>query len=135
MPVMKMSATTTTTTTSTAWNADEGSSRAARTVAYFASFAALGLTLGAFGPTLPSLAERMGVTIGEIGSLFVARSLGFLLVSARGGRLYDRAPGHRVLAAMLLVMALSMALVPVVARQLVLAVVLCSLRAGAGLHD
>jgi FHS family Na+ dependent glucose MFS transporter 1 len=135
MPVMKMSATTTTTTTSTAWNADEGSSRAARTVAYFASFAALGLTLGAFGPTLPSLAERMGVTIGEIGSLFVARSLGFLLVSARGGRLYDRAPGHRVLAAMLLVMALSMALVPVVPRLWLLAFVIACLGAAEGLLD
>lgn len=111
------------------------SSRGARTAAYFAAMTGLGLTLGAFGPTLPGLAAQTGVGLGEIGSLFAARSLGFLLVSVRGGRLYDRVPGHRVMAAMLLVMALAAALVPTVPRLWLLAAVIALLGAAEGLLD
>lgn len=125
----------TTTTVPAGWDEGEESSRGARTAAYFASFAALGLTLGSFGPTLPGLAERTGVGLGEVGSLFVARSLGFLLVSTRCGRLYDRVPGHRVMAAMLFVMALMMALVPFVPRLWLLALVVGVLGAAEGTLD
>ena len=115
--------------------AERVSSRGARTAAYFAAIAGLGLSLGAFGPTLPGLAARTGVGLGDIGVLFVARSLGFLLVSVRGGRLYDRVPGHRVMAAMLSVMAAMMALVPAVPRLWPLAVVVAVLGAAEGTLD
>ncbi len=125
----------TTTSIETEYEAREKSSRAARTAAYFASLAAMGLTLGSFGPTLPSLATLTGASLGEVGSLFVARSMGFLLVSTRGGRLYDHAPGHRVLAAMLALMSLSMALIPFVPRLWLLAVVVAALGAAEGMLD
>lgn len=122
-------------TSAPATDTGAASSRGARTGAYFAAMACLGLTLGAFGPTLPGLAARTGVGVGEVGVLFAARSLGFLLVSARGGRLYDRVPGHRVMALMLALMASAMALVPLVPRLWVLAVVIALLGAAEGTLD
>lgn len=130
-----VSSAATTTTTGAAADAERGASRVARTAAYFAAMAGLGLTLGAFGPTLPGLAAQTGVGLGEIGSLFAARSLGFLLVSVRGGRLYDRVPGHRVMAAMLLLMSLAMALVPLTPRLWILAAVIALLGAAEGTLD
>ncbi|HZT57745.1 MAG TPA: MFS transporter [Pyrinomonadaceae bacterium] len=110
--------------------ADRGVARTSQTVGYFASFVALGLTVGTFGPTLPGLAAQVGAALGGAGFLFMARSLGYLVGSSRGGRLFDRASGHALMAAALLVMALTMALVPLVPALWVLPVVLLLLALG-----
>ena len=53
------------------------------------------------GPTLPGLAEQTHTALGAISLLFTAHALGYMLGSFLGGRLYDRIPGHPVMAAML----------------------------------
>ncbi len=88
------------------------SKRLAITFGYYAAFVALGLTTASLGPTLQNLADNTHSTLSEVSYLFTARSLGYLLGSLLGGRLYDRIKGHRVVGTVLLVMALTLALAP-----------------------
>ena len=83
-----------------------------QTGAYFAALVGLGLADAALGPTLPGLAMQTGVTIGAISVLFTARSLGYLCGSLLSGRLYDRLPGHAVMAAAALLLSAMLVLVP-----------------------
>lgn len=86
--------------------------RISKTAAYYLAFVALGMTTAALGPALPYLADQTGSLLSAISFLFTTRSLGYLLGSLQGGRLYDRVQGHPVMAAALVVMAVTMALVP-----------------------
>lgn len=88
--------------------------RLSKTLGYYAAFIVLGLVAASLGPTLPGLAEHTHSRLGEISFLFTARSLGFLLGALWGGRLYDRIPGHLLIAAVLGIMAVLMACVPLV---------------------
>lgn len=69
-----------------------------QTGVYFLSFILLGLISGLFGPTLPRLATVMGVSLGQAGMIFSARSLGHLFGSFFLGKRYDKYPGHPLLA-------------------------------------
>ncbi|MDA0709162.1 MAG: MFS transporter [bacterium] len=84
----------------------------ASTITYYAAFISLGLVVASLGPTLPGLAEIVGVPLAGISFLFATKSAGYLLGSLLGGRVYDRLPGHPVMGGVLLVMAGAMALVP-----------------------
>ena len=84
------------------------------TIAYYASFTAMGISMASLGPTLPNLAASTRAGLGAISILFTARSLGGLLGSVLGGQMYDRLRGHRVMALMILCMALFTALTPFV---------------------
>lgn len=86
----------------------------AQTGAYGAAFVALGMVTASLGPTISGLAANTGTTLGGISVLFTARSGGYLLGSFFGGRLYDRVTGHPVMVAMLVAMAVTMALSPVI---------------------
>ena len=88
--------------------------KALTTIAYYASFVAMGISMAAMGPTLPALAENTRAGLSAISILFTARSLGGLIGSVWGGQLYDRLRGHRVMALMILCMAILTALTPVV---------------------
>ena len=68
--------------------------------------------MASLGPTLPGLAEQVGVPLSQISFLFATRSGGYLMGTLLGGRLFDRLPGHPVLCLVLLVMAGAMAAVP-----------------------
>ncbi len=83
-----------------------------QTIAYFAAFVALGLSSSSMGPTLPGLAENTRTSLQSISFLFTARSLGYLIASSRGGKLYDKRRGNRVMAVALMGMAMLLALVP-----------------------
>ncbi len=98
-----------------------GSSKLFSTIGYYAAFIGLGAVAGIVGPTLPGLAKQTHSSLGDLGALFTARSLGYLLGSWRGGRIYDRLPGHPVMAAGLLGMAALLVLVPLVPWLWVLA--------------
>jgi FHS family Na+ dependent glucose MFS transporter 1 len=100
------------------------SPRAFNTYGYFATNVVLGLASAALGPTLPSLAANTGSTLGQVGVLFAARSLGTLLGAWRGGRLFDRLPGNPLIAGVLLVEAALLAVVPLSARLWLLASIL-----------
>ena len=99
------------------------------TAAYFAAFVALGLTTGSLGPTLTSLAEQTHVGLRAISYVFTARSVGYLLGSVRGGKLFDRRAGNPLIAAMLLMMAITMTLVPLTSRLWLLLLVMLMLGA------
>ncbi|MDZ4158973.1 MAG: hypothetical protein U1B80_04200, partial [Anaerolineaceae bacterium] len=82
------------------------------TLIYFIAFIALGLTRAALGATLPGLAEQTQSTFQQISYLFTAHSMGYLLGAYRGGRLYDRLPGHTLNAAALFGMTFLLVLAP-----------------------
>jgi len=107
----------------------------AKTIGYCVAFVALGLVMASLGPTLTGLAEHTRTHLSEISVLFTARALGYLIGSFQGGRLYDRVPGHPVMAAGLLVMAATMALVPAISWLWLLAAVLLVLGAAEGTVD
>jgi MFS transporter, FHS family, Na+ dependent glucose transporter 1 len=86
--------------------------RVSKTAAYYLAFIALGLTSASLGPTLPGLAENTKTHLREISFLFTARSLGYLIGSFFGGRLYDHRAGHPVMGVMLIGMVLALALIP-----------------------
>ena len=82
-------------------------------LAYFGSFVALGLALAALGPTLPGLADQTGTSLSQISIIFTVNSLGYILGSLLGGRLYDRLPSQPLMAGALLLMALSLIGIPI----------------------
>jgi FHS family Na+ dependent glucose MFS transporter 1 len=88
----------------------------AATGLYSTSFAALGLTFSILGPTLQTLASQTHSNLTDISLLFVARSIGSLVGSVGGGRLFDRFAGHRVAAVAMGVMIAATAFVPAASR-------------------
>lgn len=88
------------------------SGRLSKTLAYFSSYIALGLVLASLGPTLPGLATLTGAPLSLLSTIFVTRSTGYLTGALLGGRLFDRYPGHPLLATMLTVMAGCMVIIP-----------------------
>jgi FHS family Na+ dependent glucose MFS transporter 1 len=84
----------------------------AKTAGYYGAFVVLGIAVAALGPTLPGLAAHTRTALNAISFLFTARSLGYLLGSLLGGRLYDRLSGHPLMAGALILMAAMLALVP-----------------------
>src|SRR5512133_3887332 len=84
------------------------------TAAYYAAFIAMGISMASLGPTLPGLAENARASLSTISILFTARSLGSLVGSVWGGRAYDHLRGHRVMAWMIVSMAVLTALTPFV---------------------
>jgi len=107
----------------------------ARTIAYYASFIVLGLVTSSLGPTLQGLADHTGTRLSEISFVFLARASGYLLGSLLAGRVYDRLPGHWAMGGVLLLMALSAALAPVIPILWLLAGVLLLLGTAEGMLD
>lgn len=103
------------------------------TAAYYASFILLGLATAAEGPSLPTLARHTASALDRISLIFVTGALGYLIGSLAGGRAYDRWPGHRVMAAMLLCMTLAAVVYPLasVLGLLLLAAFIMGLAKGA----
>ncbi len=91
-------------------------SKMIKTVAYYVAFIALGLTSALLGPTLLGLAENTGSALALMSYSIMARSLGYLIGSSLGGRVYDRLRGHPVQGAALVTMALTFFLTPLAMR-------------------
>lgn len=85
-----------------------------QTAGYYAAFVALGLIGALLGPTLTSLAQHTQVPLDQISILFTGRSLGYLVGSLLGGRLYDRRPGNPLMAGFLGIIFLMMLLSPLI---------------------
>ena len=105
------------------------------TVAYFVAFVILGIVTASLGPTLPGLAAQTGVQLNQISILFTTRSLGYLIGSFLGGRLYDRVKGHPLMGLALLLMATALGLVPMIPMLWLLAIVLLFIGMGEGILD
>ena len=106
-----------------------------QTANYYAAFIVLGLASGSLGPTLPGLAAQTGILLGDAGVFFTARSLGYLLGSFQGGRLYDRLRGNRLMAVLLALLAVALGLIPVVPAKWVLVAVILLLGMAEGSID
>ncbi len=105
------------------------------TAAYFIVFILLGIVTASLGPTLPFLAEQTARELSEVSILFTMRSLGYMLGSFLGGRLYDRFRGHPIMAAALLAIGASLLLVPFSTTLWTLIAVLSITGAGEGVLD
>ena len=90
------------------------------TTAYDFAFILLGLTIAAEGPTLLKLAEHTSSALDQISSLFLFGSLGYLVGSYIGGRIYDRVPGHRFMAGVLICLGIMLVLVPLASSRSIL---------------
>jgi MFS transporter, FHS family, Na+ dependent glucose transporter 1 len=84
----------------------------AQTAAYYAGFIAIGLCGGQLGPSLSTLANHTGSTLGAISVVFVASAFGRLIGSLSGGWLLDRVRGHPLMALGYLFVGSAMALIP-----------------------
>lgn len=91
-----------------------------------ASFCCLGFTYSMLGPTLIALSNQVGgASVGEMGSVFAARSLGYLIGSIGGGKLVDLVKNPRwLLVLVMIVVACGGGAVPYCDRVEILAVVL-----------
>jgi FHS family Na+ dependent glucose MFS transporter 1 len=89
-----------------------GTGRLSRTSAYYLAFIALGTAGAVLGPTKQGLANNTQTQLNQISILFTAGSLGYLLGSLLSGRLFDRTPGHPIMAAGLILMAAMLGLAP-----------------------
>ena len=114
---------------------DVPSGRLPKTLAYYGAFIGLGLVLASLGPTLPGLADLTGSTLDQLSTIFVARSAGYLTGALLGGRLFDRYPGHPLLAGMLGLMLAGMVLIPLSPSVIILTLVLFPLGFGEGALD
>ncbi len=94
------------------------------TLAYYLLFVCMGLGMGMLGPTLPSLAEQTQTRVGQLGSLFLAGSIGVVAGVMLGGRLFDRVRGHPALGVAQLISAASVLFVPLIPSFWLLMVVL-----------
>jgi FHS family Na+ dependent glucose MFS transporter 1 len=83
------------------------------TIAYYLSFIIMGATTAASGPSLPTLAENTSSGLGRISLIFVIGSLGYLIGSYFGGRAYDRIPGHKIMAGVLIIMSIASTFIPI----------------------
>jgi FHS family Na+ dependent glucose MFS transporter 1 len=107
--------------------------RLTQTAGYFIAFVGLGLFAALTGPTLSGLAAHTRSTLGEVSILFPVRSFGYMVGSLAGGRLYDRVKGHPIIVASFVLMALSIALAPMLQQLWLLVAVffLASIAEGA----
>lgn len=85
-----------------------------RTFHYYFLFIYLGLSTGISGPTLPALAAQTGISLGQMGYMFLLGSIGYALGTVLGGRLIDRFNGHVIMGVGQLISAMLIVFIPVV---------------------
>jgi len=91
---------------------DENPQKRLITAAYYVAFITLGLVIGAVGPVLPTLAQHTGVALDAISLIFITNSLGYMAGTWLGGRAYDRLPGHKLMAAALVLASVMLIFLP-----------------------
>jgi MFS transporter, FHS family, Na+ dependent glucose transporter 1 len=109
--------------------------RLVKTIVYYLGFVILGLVVASLGPTLTGLAENTHATLRQISILFTARSLGYLFGTFLAGRVYDRLPGHRVMAVGMLGLGITMFFTPLIPILAVLVAVLLVMGLSEGTYD
>lgn len=87
------------------------------------------------GPTLPGLAQQVHADLSRISLLFVSQSVGYMVGSFQGGRLYDRMRGHPVMAAALLTIAATMGLMPLMFHLWLLILMMFMMGLGVGMLE
>ncbi len=92
-----------------------------QTIGYFGVYLLIGVIIASLGPTLPALAENVGVGFATISLLFMARSFGYFLGSLLGGTLYDLLNGHHLLIFFMILSMIALAFVPATGTMFLLA--------------
>lgn len=87
------------------------------------------------GPSLSTLRDRTGSSISEIGSLFLALQLGFIIGSIVAGRVLDRFDGHRVYATGFILVAGALMTVPMATSLTALLCVMVAIGLASSLSD
>jgi FHS family Na+ dependent glucose MFS transporter 1 len=105
------------------------------TAAYYLAFILLGLTSAAEGPTLLQLAKNTSSALDQISSIFVSGAFGYLSGSYLGGRIYDRAAGHRFMAGVLVLIGVFTSLIPIAASLWLLLFIILTLGIAKGALD
>jgi FHS family Na+ dependent glucose MFS transporter 1 len=105
------------------------------TALYYVAFILLGLTVAAEGPTLLKLAEHTSSALDQISLLFLFSSFGYMIGSFLGGRIYDRVPGHRFMAGVLVFLGIMVSLVPMATSRLSLFAIVLILGIAKGALD
>ena len=83
-----------------------------RTIAYYLSYITIGFATGIIGPTLPGLSRLAGTNLVGISYIFPILSIGYLIGSYTGGRMYDRFKVHPVTAGAIVLLGIIMFFVP-----------------------
>ena len=91
----------------------EHSDKLLKTLGYSAAFIAFGMVAALLGPTLTRLAENTHTNLRNISVLFTARSFGYMIGAFSLGRLYDRFPGHPLIAGGVFMLAVMTVLTPI----------------------
>jgi len=84
----------------------------ARTVGYFLSMGAFGLTISSLGPILPDLASQVAAPLDLISMIFTVRAAGFFIGAFFGGKFYDRFKGHLFMVVCFLAQSIIIAFIP-----------------------
>ena len=85
-----------------------------RTFGYYLLFSSMGMDIGILGPLLPSLAQQTQVSLAQIGLVFLAGSVGYLIGTTFAGQIFDHIRGHPALGYAQILVAGCVALIPLV---------------------
>jgi FHS family Na+ dependent glucose MFS transporter 1 len=85
-----------------------------RTFGYYLLFICLGLSSAITGPTLSALAAQTNTSLGGIGLVFLAGSIGYTLGTIVSGRVFDRLHGHPIMGIAEIFVAAMLLLIPLV---------------------
>jgi FHS family Na+ dependent glucose MFS transporter 1 len=114
---------------------DSNPQKLRRALPYYAAYLIMGLSLSVIGPTLLSLAEQTSSSLSEISIIIAGSSLGVVLGSLLGGRLYDGWRGHPVFAISAAVLGGVLFTIPFFTSRWAMLLVVVIIGAGVGVMD
>jgi MFS transporter, FHS family, Na+ dependent glucose transporter 1 len=106
-----------------------------RFLAYALCLISVGVGISLLGPLLPFLADKVQVSIGQMGFAFTAQNLGYMLGSVGGSWLYDRFKSHTLMVLSIALMVVMGLIVPLMGTFYALLLVLFWLGLGLGMLD
>jgi MFS transporter, FHS family, Na+ dependent glucose transporter 1 len=106
-----------------------------RFLTYALCLISVGVGISLLGPLLPFLANKVNVSIGQMGFAFTAQNLGYMLGSVGGSWLYDRFKSHTLMVLSIALMVVMGLIVPLMGTFYTLLLVLFWLGLGLGMLD
>jgi MFS family permease len=106
-----------------------------RFLAYALCLISVGVGVSLLGPLLPFLADKVHVSIGQMGFAFTAQNLGYMLGSVGGSWLYDRFKSHSLMVLSISLMVVMGLITPLMGTFYALLMVLFWLGLGLGMLD
>ena len=104
-------------------------------IGYMLAMGVCGIVLVALGSTLESLAEDVGLTSTQVGTVFISRGLGAILGAVMSAKIYKWYPGNHVMFAGLLFLTILLVLLPFVTSDILLHIFFLFLGVGTAVTD